>query len=57
MTARLVRKIIAAAVSEKAFFSFLYDEVMKSGTLHLDWSSFYSKFTGSLAKLYMSFEQ
>lgn len=57
MTARLVRKIIAAAVSEKASFSFLYDEVMKSGTLHLDWSSFYSKFTGSLAKLYMSFEQ
>ena len=36
MTARLVRKIIAAAVLEKASFSFLYDEVMKSGTLYLD---------------------
>ena len=36
MTTRLVRKIIAAAVSEKASFSFLYaDEVMKSWTLYL----------------------
>ena len=36
MTARLVRKIIAVAVLEKASFSFLYDEVMKSGTWYLD---------------------
>lgn len=57
MTARLVRKIIAAAVSEKASFSFLYDEVMKSRTLYLTDHLCSESLLDHLAKLYMSFEQ